>query len=159
MTDEARLIGYRLLEIGAMVGYRLVESHLETSPDGRNLFARLELVFGSEEQDEPAELAEWGSFGFIFVLAVLSFADARPRGLSDMDYIEEDEFSVADLFECLRFVGGEIHFSADYLRGRSLKTDIIVRPNGTVTLTTWGRGKTALRWLDRLKGKKHLEPV
>jgi hypothetical protein len=50
-------------------------------------------------------------------------------------------------------------FCADYLRGRSLKTDIIVRPNGTVTLTTRGRGKTAWRWLDTLKGKKRIGSV
>jgi len=35
-----------------------------------------------------------------------------------------------------------------------MKTDIIVRPNGTDTLETWGRGQTALRWLDKLQGKK-----
>jgi hypothetical protein len=72
---------------------------------------------------------------------------------------EEDEFGVTDLFDGLRYVQGELHFSADYLRGRSMKTDIVVRPNGTATLTTQGRGKTTWRWLDRLKGKKHLEPV
>lgn len=159
MTTEPHLIAYRLLETGALVGFRLVEDQLETSLDGQNLFARLELVLGSDEEYEPAELAEWGSFGFIYALAVLSFADARPRGVSDIDYIEEDDFSVADLLDCLRFVRGELHFSADYLRGRSVKTDIIVRANGTVTLTTRSRGKTPWRWLDRLKGKKHLEPV
>ena len=35
----------------------------------------------------------------------------------------------------------------------------IVRPNGTVTLTTRSRGKTPWRWLDALKGKKHLAAV
>ena len=102
---------------------------------------------------------EWGAFGFIFALAALSFADARPRGFSDVEFIENDEFGVADLFDGLRYVRGEIHFSADYLRGRSLITDIIVRTNGTVTLTTRNRDKTAKRWLDTLKGKKHLKLV
>jgi hypothetical protein len=159
MPDDSRLIGLRLLETGALVGFQVVEEHLETCTDGVNLFTRLELVLGSDEEYEPDELVEWGAFGFIFALAALSFADARPRGFSDTDYIEEDEFSVADLFDGLRYVRGEIHFSADYLRGRLVKTDIIIRPNGTVTLTTRSRGKTAWRWLDRLKGKKHLEAV
>jgi hypothetical protein len=40
-----------------------------------------------------------------------------------------------------------------------MKTDINVRSDGTVTLSTWGRGEAALRWLDRLKGKKLMELV
>ena len=40
-----------------------------------------------------------------------------------------------------------------------MKTDVTIRADGTVTLTTWGRGKAALRWLDRLKGKKLMEAV
>ena len=63
------------------------------------------------------------------------------------------------LFEGLRFSYGELHFSADYIRGRCVKTHITVRPNGTVTLTTWGRGQTALRWLDRLKGKRLMQLI
>jgi hypothetical protein len=52
-----------------------------------------------------------------------------------------------------------LRFYADYIRGRSMKTDITVRSDGTVRLTTWGRGEAALRWLDRLKGKKLMELV
>ena len=122
MTNETRLIGYQLLEAGALVGFRLVEDHLEPSLDGRNLFARLELVLGSDDEDEPADLVEWSAFGFIFALAVLSFADARPRGVSDIDYIEEDEFGVADLFDGLRYVRGELHFSGR-LPPRSIRED------------------------------------
>ncbi len=50
---------------------------------------------------EPAEVVEWGAFGFLYTLAVLSFHDARPRGMSAQDYQAKDEFSVADFFECL----------------------------------------------------------
>jgi len=66
---------------------------------------------------------------------------------------------LVDLFECLRFVNGELQFSSDYLRGRCLKTDITVRKNGQLTLSTRNRGKTALRWLDRLQGKKMLKLI
>jgi hypothetical protein len=31
--------------------------------------------------------------------------------------------------------------------------------NGTVTLETIGRGKSALRWLERIQGKKLMEVV
>jgi hypothetical protein len=50
-------------------------------------------------------------------------------------------------------------FSADYVRGRRMKTDVVLRPDGSGTLTTSGRGKAAILWLDRLKGKKTLRVV
>ena len=43
-----------------------------------------------------------------------------------MDFVNDDEFTVGDLFECLRFANGELQFSSDYLRGRCMKTDITV---------------------------------
>jgi hypothetical protein len=61
--------------------------------------------------------------------------------------------------ECLRFVRGELHFDADYIRGRRIKTRVAVRANGTVRLETIGRGKAALRWLEQLKGKQFLRVV
>ncbi len=52
-----------------------------------------------------------------------------------------------------------MHFDADYIRGRRIKTHVAVRANGYVTLETIGRGKAALRWLDRVQGKKLLQQV
>ena len=49
--------------------------------------------------------------------------------------------------------------SADYIRGRSIKTDITIRPDGRTTLATRNRGEAASRWVQRLKGKKVLEVV
>jgi hypothetical protein len=46
----------------------------------------------------------------MFVVGVLSFAEARPRNMSSVDYQEKDEFTVADFIEGLRFVRGELHF-------------------------------------------------
>lgn len=156
--DEQRA-GIQLLETGVLVDFQVLDTHIEPSPDGENLAVRVELVCAGEEEDDPSDIAEWGAFGFIFVLATLSFVDARPRGLSEVDYVEGDEFNIADLFDGLRFSCGELHFSADYIRGRCVKTDITVRADGTVTLTTWGRGQRALRWLDRLKGKRLMQAV
>lgn len=95
----------------------------------------------------------------MFVLGVLSFAEARPRNVSSVDYHKKDEFTVADFIEGLRFVRGELHFDADYIRGRRIKTRIAVRANGTVRLETTGRGKAVLRWLERLQGKEPLQLV
>ena len=46
---------------------------------------------------------------------------------------------------------GELRFDADYISGRWVKTRIVVRSNGSITLTleTIGRGKAALRALRR----------
>ena len=104
-------------------------------------------------------MVEWGAMGFLFVIGVLSFADARPRGLSDRDYDETDEFSVAELLAGLRFRRGELHLDTDYVRGRRMKTRVVVRADGTGSLETMGRGKAALRWIARLKGEKPLKVV
>ena len=59
----------------------------------------------------------------------------------------------------LRFVRGELQYDADYIRGRRIKTHAAVRADGTVALGTVGRGKAALRWLERMKGRQLLRVV
>ncbi len=156
MKHLDRSAGYQLLETASLVDFRRGEPLIQTCTDGENVFLQVDLILGSDDEEEPEDIAEWAAFGLIFALAVLSFADARPRGHSDIDFVEDDEFTVGDLFECLRFVNGELRFSVDYLRGRCMKTDITVRRDGRVTLSTHSRGEAALRWLDRLQGKKLL---
>jgi len=86
------------------------------------------------------------------VLALLSFADARPRGFSESEYNETDELRLADFVDGLTFRRGTLYFHADYLRGRRVKTGITVTAQGSITIETIGRGKGPLRWIDRLKG-------
>jgi hypothetical protein len=167
MPSEARMIGYELLKKGMLVSFRVLEEEVLTAPaDEAEFGLRLLLKFVREDseedldEDEVAEnTAEWGAFGFIFVLALLSFADAKPRNVSVIEYQEKDELRLSDFVEHLRFVRGELHFDTDYIRGRRLKTRIVIRANGTVTLETIGRGKSALRWLERIQGKKLMEVV
>ena len=159
MNQLDRSAGYQLLETASLVDFSIGEPIIQACTDGENIFLQVDLMLGGDEEEEPADIAEWASFGLIFALAVLSFADARPRGLSDRDFVDDDEFTVSDLFECLRFVSGALRFSSDYLRGRCMKTDIAVRKDGQLTLSTWNRGQAALRWLDRLQGKKMLTLV
>jgi len=166
MANDAYLIGASLLNTGTLVSFRLVEEEVLPAQDEAEFGMRLLLKFVPEEgeddqdQDDVAEdTAEWGAFGFMFTLGVLSFEEAKPRNQSAADYYEKDEFSVADFIEGLRFVRGELHFDADYIRGRRIKTRIAVRANGTVRLETIGRGKAALRWLERMRGKKLLQLV
>jgi hypothetical protein len=165
MASEAQSTEVELFKTGLAVGFRIVGEEVLTAPDEAEFGMRLELKFVSEDDDEQdeddaaEEIAEWGSLGFLFVLGVLSFADAKPRNLSIADYSEKDDFGLADFIRGLQFLRGELHFDADYIRGRRIKTRVAVRTNGTVRLETIGRGKAVLRWLEQMKGQKLLRVV
>jgi hypothetical protein len=160
MNESTRRSAYNLLMTGSLVSFRIVDEHTELAPDKENIAVRVDLVFeGEDEDDEPVDIVEWGAFGFLFTIAVLSFHDAKPRGLSEGEFSPNDEFTVHDFMECLTFGRNGLLFCADYVRGRCMKTDVTIRPDGTVTLSTWGRGKSALRWLDTLQGKKLMAVV
>lgn len=109
--------------------------------------------------DEEDEDVEFSAFGLIYVLGALSFSDGRPRGYSERDFNERDDWTVGDMLHHLRFEQGELHFYADYVRGRCLKTNVCVRRDGTFTLETVNRGQAATRWIARLQGKKPLTAV
>jgi hypothetical protein len=159
MADSDRPAGFKLVETGTLVEFEIVDTKVEPSPDGETSFVQVELQLGGPDGGDGEDQARWGAFGLIFTLAVLSFNDARPRGNSDAAYLEKDDFTVADLFDGLEFLRGELRFEADYIRGRCMKTDIVVRADGLVRLQTRARGESALRWIERLKGKKTLEAV
>jgi hypothetical protein len=165
MASEGQSTEHDLLKTGLAVGFRIVSEEVLTAPDEAEFGMRLELKFVAEDDDEQdeddaaEETAEWGCLGFLFVLGALSFADAKPRNLSVADYSEKDNFGLADFVQDLRFLRGELHFDADYIRGRRIKTRVAVRTNGTVRLETIGRGKAALRWLEQMKGKQLLRVV
>lgn len=101
---------------------------------GEGEFA-LRQALSFEDEDSPeedrAEVVEWGAPGFLFVIGVLSVADARPRGFSDREYLERDEFCLADFLTGLKLSNGELHLDTDYVRGRRMKTRVVVRPDGT----------------------------
>jgi hypothetical protein len=102
---------------------------------------------------------EDGALALIFAIAALSFHDARPRGYSFEEFAESDEWTLADLCTYLRFRSGVLMLDVDYLRGRMVKTTISVRTSGVVEIRTVNRHQMAGRWLDTLKGRKHLRLV
>lgn len=165
MASEGQSTEYELLKTGLAVDFRIVSEEVLSAPDEAEFGMRLELKFVVEDDDEQdeddvaEETAEWGSLGFLFVLGALSFADAKPRNLSVAEYSEKDNFGLADFVRGMGFKRGELHFDADYIRGRRIKTRVAVRSNGTVRLETIGRGKAVLRWLEQMKGKKLLRVV
>ncbi len=105
------------------------------------------------------EDVSWAAVPLIYVLAALSFGDARPRAISVIDYQEEDEWTFADTMRHLRLERGRLVFDADYVRGRMMKTTVTIGSEGTLAIETRNRHEMALRWLDRIKGKKHLRLV
>jgi hypothetical protein len=105
------------------------------------------------------ELVRTTAFALVYVLALLSFADARPRGISGQWYDDEDQFTATDLLRHLNFQTGRLHMYVDYLRGRCVKTTVEVSSDGRIRLDTVNRGQAATRWVDRLKGKSFLKPV
>ncbi len=109
-----------------------------------------------EADDDDVEFA---GMGLLYALGLLSFADARPRGASELDFDATDDWTAGDMLRHFRFERGELHFYADYVRGRCMKTDVVVRRDGTFRLETTNRGEAATRWIARLQGKKHLALV
>lgn len=130
-----------------------------TSADDKHVAIEGRLGLEEDEDGLPENDVEHYAFAFIYALGAQSFADARPRGVSGMDYDEKDEWSAADMLRCLKFRDGALHFYADYVRGRCLKTTIEVRADGTFLIDTVNRGEAATRWVARLQGQKTLRAV
>jgi hypothetical protein len=150
-----------LLRTGVLVPIRVVEEVVTPGPDEGEFALRLDISFDNDEipKDDRADVVEWGAFGFLFVIGTLSFHDARPRGASEIDYRDDDEFRVGDFLDCIRYRNGELQFDADYLRGRRMKTRARVRADGTGFIETVGRGKSATHWIARLQGRQPLRAV
>jgi hypothetical protein len=160
MTSEnEREAGYRLIEQAASVDFRVEQSDIAKGPDGAEFGVTIELRI-IHDPDEGFSTDDSGALGFLFAIALQSFADARPRGMSEVEYRKTDEFSVSDFVNCLSHtIGGELRFDADYVRGRRMKTRVKLRADGCVVIETIGRGKAAEHWLARLQGSKRLQLI
>ncbi len=142
--------GVELLRTATVLRFRVLRAEGEERPDRSWHRVTCHL----HREDLP-----FGAIPFIFAIGGLSFGDARPRGISDIDYREQDEWTVGDMVSRLRFERGRIVFDADYVRGRMMKTEITIEPSGRVVVETRNRHEMALRWLDLLKGRRHLKLV
>lgn len=143
-------IEHELLDNVIALDLEVVDTLVEPIGDG----ARVRIVM----QDDPDVLGSC-AWGLIFALGALSFADARPRGDSDLDYVARDAWKVDDMVRHLRFERGGLHFYADYVRGRMLKTTVEIGGDGRITLETLNRGEAATRWVAKLQGKKVIRLV
>lgn len=148
-----------LLETGTLIDFDITNQEIQTASDEENVSLKVKLQFIPEDDEDPEDIVEWGALGFIFAVVAQSFNDARPRGHSGVDYDADDQLTASDLIEGLTFGTGGLRFHGDYIRGRSLKTDVLITSQGAVSISTYGRGESLLRWLDILKGKRHLKEV
>ena len=109
------------------------------------------IVFQIQEE-EPDILA----IGILFTLLLMSFTFSGPRGYSEIEFVPDEEWNLGYFINGLEFRNRCICFSADYVSGRHMKTDIEFESGGKVTLSTRNRGKGADRWLTHLQGKPHI---
>jgi hypothetical protein len=151
MGSSELSIEQELLRDAVTAEIKVTKTNANPTP-GDDWHVVIEARVGDEEETD----VEWAAFGLIFALGLLSFADARPRGMSENDYREDDEWSIADMLRHLRFEQGELHFHADYVRGRMLKTTVVMRGDGTLRVETVNREQVATRWISTLQGKKTL---
>ncbi len=112
------------------------------------------IVFQIKEEEPDL----W-AFGVLFTLSLMSFTFAAPRGYSEIEFIPDEEWNIEYFVQGLGFENKCLRFSADYVSGRLMKTDIVFESGGRVTLETRNRGKGAERWLTHLQAKKHIEPI
>jgi hypothetical protein len=159
MAEREEPIEYELIRDATLAEIVVADTRVTpTSADDRHVRMEGRLGLEKDEDGEPANDVEHYAFGFIYALGALSFIDARPRGVSDMHFEDKDEWTAGDMLRRLRFEGGELHFYADYVRGRCMKT-VIVRPDGTFLLDTVNRGEAATRWIAKLQGKKPIRAI
>lgn len=151
MSEEPR-VEYRLMESATLLEFDVVETRIE--PTAGNEDYAVTIVMRTDD-----EIFDTCAMGFMFALGVLSFHDARPRGVSGQWFEDEDEFRLADMMGLLEYRNGVLYLYVDYLRGRCLKTTVEIHPDGRMVLSTVNRGQAATRWVDRLKGKKTLQAV
>lgn len=145
-------IEHKLIRDASLLDIEVVESNVQPTVGDEDWVVRMQLQVDEEIIDSCAH-------GLIFAIGVLSFHDARARGVSGEWFEDGDQFTTADLLSHISFEHGRLHMYVDYLRGRCVKTSIDVASDGKVRLETVNRGKAALAWIARLQGRKLLEPV
>ena len=149
MNDDVLTV-YDLLKEAVMARFRICRVEGEEHPDR----SWQRVTCHVHRDDVPR-----GAVPLLYAISAHSFADARPRGSSEIDYMERDDWSVQDLLTRLRLEPQGLIIDADYVRGRMMKTTVTISSNGRFVVETRNRHEMAVRWLRTLKGKKHIQLV
>ncbi len=150
--EEREPVEHSLLKDATLLDFEVLETNIQPTVGNDDFHVVITLKTEDDLLDKCA-------VGFMFTLAMLSFHDARPRGVSGQWFEDDDQLSIGDLLKDFQYRAGVLHYYGDYLRGRCLKTSIEVHPNGKLKLETVNRGQAATRWIERLQGKKLLKAV
>ena len=126
----------------------------ETTISSGEVLSSHEIEFCIDEED-PDIFA----FGILFVLSMMSFIHAAPRGYSEKEFVPDEDWKLGYFLSGLDFEHGHLRYYGDYVSGRMMKTRIIYNAGGKVSLHTSNRGKSADRWLLHLQGKSHIKEV
>ena len=147
--------GNKLISETIGIPIKIISNEYQEIPisgDANNTYH--EIVFQIEEEDPDI----W-AIGLLFTLSLMSFSYAASRGYSEIEFQPDDEWDLVLFLKGLEYKRKHLCFSADYVVGRLLKTDIEFESGGRVTLRTRNRGKSADRWLLNLQGEKHIREV
>lgn len=150
-----KLTGLKLLEETVGLRLKILSNDYDESRGYEDcLLSHHKIVFQVEEDDPD----DW-AIGILFCLSLMSFTYAVPRGMSDIEFVPDEEWNLGYFVQGLRFQSKMIRFTSDYVSGRLVKTDISFEPGGKVSIVTRNRGRGAERWLLNLQGKKHIQAV
>jgi hypothetical protein len=148
-------ISLRLLYETVGIKIRIISDDYHEIPTGMDVNNTYHKIVFQIEEEEPDIFA----FGVLFTLSLSSFVSSAPWGISEINFIEGEDWNIDYFMNGLEFKNKRLCFSADYVSGRLMKTDITFESGGRVTLMTRNRGKSAERWLMNLEGKKHIQRV
>ena len=154
--DVNETFPFQLLENTIGIELEILSNDFQEMPGGQGVTPNTfqEIVFQIKEE-EP----DLSAIGVLYALSLMSFSYAAPRGYSAEYFVPDEQWSLGYFVQGLEFREKLLCFSADYISGRMLKTDIHFESGGRVKLSTRNRGRGAERWLTHLQGKKHINAV
>lgn len=133
------------------LGFKVIRREVKPSVDGQETVMSLTAVCIEEEAGELL------AFPLLYALASLSFYEARPYGGSERHYSVDDHLSLREFFQTLSYEQGCLLWYGDYIKGRRVKTELRLTPQGEFTIYTVGRGLGPDFWLRILRGEKPLQ--
>ena len=148
------LLAYKLIEDTIGISIEIISNEYQETPSAfGEIITHHKVVFQVQEKNPDVFAID-----ILFVLSLMSFTFADPS-YSDIYFIPDEEWNLSIFMEGLQFESGNLVFSADYICGRLVNTEIEFRQGGKVKITTRNRGKDADRWLFHLQGKKHIHDI
>jgi len=150
--DDDIPVEYELIRSATLWDFEITNTEIKPTVGNEDFSVEIEMQIEEEGVEHCA-------VPLIYTLAMLSFHDARPRGVSGEWFEDKDQLTAGDMLRRLRFEHGRLYLHLDYLRGRCVKTSIEIDKDGKVVLKTVNRGQAATRWVETLRGKKTLQAV